>query len=135
MEILDTKRAAERLLNSITPVVPIAYEGVAFNPPNSIYQYVQFVIQPLTDPVLGAGYHRENIELQIFICDVLGKGTSNAISRAELVRSIFKKGLSLTENNTQIHILETPKIHGALPTKDRIVVPIIVPLTVEVYSQ
>ena len=133
MEILDTKRAVERKLNTLLPAIPTAYEGVTFSPPSGIYQYVQFVIGKPTDPVLGTEFHRENIEAQIFVCDVLGKGTANVLARAELTRELFTKGTFMLENNTRIHVLETPKIQGVLPTKDRLVVPIIVPLTVEVY--
>lgn len=135
MEILDTKRAIERYFNTITPALATAYPGVNFTPPNGVmYQSVQFKILNPTDPTFDNYFHRENLEFQVFVCDVLGSGEGAAMARAELIKSYFPKGKYFLEGTTRIHVLSTPKIQGSICTNDRLIVPVIIPLTVEVYS-
>jgi hypothetical protein len=134
-EILNIKKALERRLQAITPVVPTGYEGDEFTPPaNAMYQRCQFVIGDPTDPTFPAGYHRENWQMQVFVCDIKGKGTGAALARAELLRNTFPKALSLIESTTRIYILETPRISSAFIAGDRIIVPVIIPVTGEVYQ-
>lgn len=135
MEILNTKRAAERLLLSITPSIPTSLEGVDFTPPSGqMYQRCQFRIDPPTDPVFTAGFHRENIQMQVFIAGLKGEGTGDILTRAELTRKTFFKGRTLIEDTTKIHILETAQIGSILPLGDRLVVPVLIQLTAEVYN-
>ena len=135
MAIAEIKRAAERHLSTLTPSVLTGYEGVTFNPPsNTIYQRVQFLIQNPEDPVLGTGFYRERISMQIFVVGMLNKGTSEVLNRAELIRNKFAKGLVLNEGNIKIHVLRTPQISGTTVASDRIVCPVIIELVAEVYS-
>lgn len=132
MAILETEIAVERYLNLLDPVLPTAYEGVNFTPPTTMYQVIQYSINPPDDPVLGTGYYRERIQLQMFIVGEINQGTGDVISRAELVRNHFKKGTFLSEDGVDIHILRTPQISGTIKTEDRIVVPILIDLVSEV---
>ena len=131
--IIDTKRAAERLLLSLTPSIPTALESVDFEPPvNAMYQRVQFMLNPPDDPVFTAGYHRENIQMQVFVADTKGHGTVQVNTRAELIRSAFYKGRTFIEGSTRIHILRTPQMQSAFAVQDRIVVPVLINLVAEV---
>lgn len=134
MAIIEIKRAAERKLSTLNPVLPTAYEGVSFNPPNGLYQRVQFTIQTPDDPVLGTGFHRERIQLQVFIVGAANKGTSEVINRAELIRDHFAKGLVLQEGNVKIHVLRTPQIAGNTVVSERVICPVLIDLVAEVYS-
>jgi len=135
MEILNIKKAAEKLLLSITPAVATGFEGVDFDPPvDAMYQRCQFRIDPPTDPVFPAGFHRENVQFQVFIAGLKGVGTADVLLRAELIRKTFYKGLTLTEGGTKIHILETAQIGSVFPTQDRVLVPVLIQLTAEVYQ-
>ncbi len=131
--ILDTKRALERHLGTLVPAVPIAYEGVSFTPPdNQMYLHTQFVIQQPDDPTIGDMYYRERISFQVFVCDVLNKGTATALAKAEAIRSHFDKGSFFLESGTRIHVLTTPKIDNAVTTEDRLVVPVVIDVIAEV---
>lgn len=134
MAIIEVKRATERHLSTLTPSVATGYEGVTFTPPAGLYQRVQFTIQRPDDPVLGTGFYRERITMQVFIAGALNKGTAEVIARAELVRNHFNKGLTLLENNIRIHVLRTPQIAGTSVASDRLVCPVIIELVAEVYS-
>lgn len=134
-EILNIKKALERRLMSMTPAIDTGFEGVEFNPPvNTMYQRCQFMIMPPADPVFGVGYHREQLQLQVFIADIKGQGTRNLIGRAEMLRSTFPKGLYLMEGTTKIFILRTPQIGSVSTVQDRIIIPVIIPVIAEVYQ-
>ncbi len=125
----------ERHLAALTPSVPIAYEGVSFTPPqNQMYLHTQFVISQPDDPTIGDTYYRERMNFQVFVCDVLNKGTSTAIAKAEAIRSHFSKGSTFSESGTTIHILTTPRIANAEITEDRLVVPVLIEVVGEVYN-
>jgi len=134
MAIIEIKRAAERKLNALTPSIPTAWESVSFEPPVGLYQRVQFTIQSPDDPVLGTGFHRERISMQVFVVGAANKGTSEVITRAELIRTHFAKGLVLQEGNIKIHVLRTPQVAGTTVASERVVCPVIIELVAEVYS-
>ena len=99
-----------------------------------MYQRLQFVVNPPTDPTFGTYYHRENIQVQIFVADKLDVGTTGAITRAQALRDLFHKGLTLVEDGVRMIILRTPQIAGATVAGDRVIVPVLIPLTVEIYE-
>lgn len=134
MAIIEIKRAAERKLSTLSPVVPTAWEGVSFNPPTTLYQRVQFTIQSPDDPVFGTGFHRERIQMQIFVVGAANKGTSEVINRAESIRLHFAKGLVMEEGNIKIHVLRTPQVAGTTIASERVICPVIIELVAEVYS-
>ena len=134
MAIIEIKRAAERKLTLLSPSLPTAWEGVTFNPPNGLYQRVQFTIQSPDDPVLGNGFHRERMTMQVFVVGDANKGTSEVITRAELIRLHFAKGLVLQEGNIKIHVLKTPQIAGSSIASERVICPVLIELVAEVYS-
>lgn len=136
MAIKEAKTAVRKHLNNLVPKLPTALEGISFKPPaKGMYQRLQFVISRPTDPVLGTGYYRENIEIQIFVVDKLDVGTADAETRAELIRDWFHKGLTLIEGNFRMHVLRTPHVSSASIAADKIIVPVLIPLTVEVFGQ
>lgn len=130
--ISSTKKACERRLATLSPAIPTAYENVAFTPPTSLYLRTQFTVQNPDDPVFGRGYYRERITFQVFVCEELNKGTANANSKAEAIRTLFTKGTSLAEDGYVIHVLQTPQIAGSAVTTDRLVIPVMIDLVVEV---
>lgn len=134
MAIIQIKRAAERKLIALSPSFPTAWESVTFDPPTGLYQRVQFTIQTPDDPVLGTGFHRERMTMQVFVVGNTNKGTSEVLERAELIRNHFAKGLVLTEDAIKIHVLSTPQIAGNSIVSERVICPVIIQLVAEVYS-
>jgi tRNA/tmRNA/rRNA uracil-C5-methylase (TrmA/RlmC/RlmD family) len=134
MAIIQIKRAAERKLIELSPSFPTAWESVTFNPPDGLYQRVQFTIQAPDDPVLGTGFHRERMQMQVFVVGNANKGTSEVLERIELVRNHFAKGLVLDEDGIKIHVLTTPQITGSSIASERVICAVIIKLVAEVYS-
>jgi hypothetical protein len=134
MALVETKRCLERRLMALTPSIPTAFEGESFEPPQTIYQRVQLMIKDPVDPVFSAGYHREEVQLQIFIIDAPNSGTGTALARAELTRDWFKKGTTFEEGIFRIHILTTPKVGSTAPVGNRTIIPVLIDVVTEVYS-
>ena len=132
--IIKSKRACEKRLAALTPVLPIAYEGVVFTPPSTMYQSCQFSIQSPDDPVFGTGYFRERFDFQVFVVGAYNKGTTEALERAELIRDHFNKGLTLTEEDITLHFLRTPKIAGSMISEGKVIIPVLISVMSEVYS-
>lgn len=130
----DIRRAVEKRLASISPSLPTAYEAVKFTPPDTMYQVVNLLPRKPVDPVYNTGYHREDVQLQVFVIDKVGDGVLNAVQRAELIRDTFAKGTLIVEGSTNIFVLSTPAIAGNTIASDRLVVPILIDLTAEVVS-
>lgn len=135
MAIKEVKKAVRERLKALTPALPTALEGISFTPPTGMYQRLQFVVEPPTDPTFGTYFYRENVQVQIFVVDKLDVGTTNAEARAELIRDWFNKGLTLTEGNVRMHVLRTPHVSSAAVAADRIIVPVLIQITAEVYEQ
>lgn len=135
MAIKEVQKAVREHLKTATPELPTAQENIPFTPPDTMYQRLQFVVSTPTDPTFGTYFYRENIEAQIFVVDELGIGTGNAITRAELIRDLFRKGLTLNEGGVRMHVLRTPQVAGAVVAADRVIVPVFVQITAEVYEQ
>ena len=134
MAIIEAEKAVRRHLQTLSPVLPTALEGISFVAPAGMYQRLQFVINTPTDPTFGNYYHRENIQVQIFVADKLDVGTNEAIARAQALRGLFHKGLTLNEGGFRMHVLRTPQIAGTSVGSDRVIVPVLIPLTVEIYE-
>ena len=135
MSIIKAEKAVRRHLLTLSPQLPTAYEAIPFTAPTGMYQRLQFVVNPPTDPTFGNYYHRENIQVQIFVADKLDVGTNAAITRAQSLRNLFHKGLTLNEGGFRMHVLRTPQIAGVAIASDRVIVPVLISLTVEVYNQ
>lgn len=130
-----TKRVLELRLKSEFPRIKTAYEGVNFTAPSDeLYFVVKHLPSRTEDPTLGSLYYREHIELQVFVVDVLGKGTGNALGMASKVRALFDKGFSYQANGFKLNVFRTPQIAGASITSERVVVPVFVTAVTEVYK-
>lgn len=127
MALDKMKIALEKRLAAFVPSIPIAYEGVHFDPPSGqLYLSCQLVVRTPDDPVFGTGYYREKLEFQIFVIDELGNGTGPALTKAEAIRNWFAKGTTLFEDSIPVHILRTPHVSGPGRTTDKVVIPVII---------
>lgn len=117
--------------------IPTAVPNVDFDsPPNGLHQRVQWNIDSPDDPVLGVGYHRENLEFQVFVFAPKGTGTLELNAQTTKVRNAFRKGTTifLDDEGVRILILETPQIAGVSIVQNYAVSPVLINVTIEVYN-
>lgn len=134
MSVFAIKKAVRLHLAGMSGVVPTAYEATEFDPPDGMYQRLQFSVAPPDDPTLGLGYYRERVTAQIFVVAKAGEGTGAAEQYAEAVRNHFKKGTTLFEGSIRIQVLTTPHIAGNVVVQNRLIVPVMIDLVGEVFT-
>ncbi|MGL5077417.1 MAG: phage tail terminator-like protein [Waterburya sp.] len=132
MSVKKTQTALIKHLKLLLPQVPTAYEAVSFDSPLGLYQRVQFRILSPDDPVVGKGYYRERVEMQIFVYAPTNSGTGLVLNRAELLQNHFGKGLTLVESDLKVHVLRTPQVSGTAVIGSKIVCPVLISTITEV---
>lgn len=136
MALSKIKIALETRLATLTPTMDTAYEAVDFKPKTTPYQYVQLVPNTPDNANLGDKYYREVGQFQVFLSYKSGNGVAEALNRAELIRDLFKRGTSIvTDNgNIKINFLYTPIIGSWTIAQDRVVVPVIIRYSAEIFN-
>lgn len=127
MEILDIRRAFEKSLKNLDPTFQTAYENDSFEPTKGTpYQSVKLVPDKPENPTFGDLFRRETGTFQIFLCFDSHAGTNAAFEKAGQIQDFYHRGKSLVEGTTEVVILGTPKIAGAMKVDDRYVVPVLI---------
>jgi hypothetical protein len=135
MAIKEAIAALEKRLATAFPTTAISYENVKFDPPdNANWLAVQTTIGKPDDPVFGAKYRRENLTFQVFVFGLLNKGTGAALDLAQDIRDLYERGTYIGVGNLRIQCFQSPQISGSMIVNNRVVVPVLIPVTVEVYN-
>lgn len=133
--LTDIKKAFEKKLQTLSPALSTAYEGVAFTPVSGTpYQAVQLVPRRTENPSVGDDHYRDTGEFQVFLAYPTNSGSATILARAEALRTHFKRGTSLVEGSTTVLITRTPQISGTTVVGDRLVVPVIITYISDVIS-
>jgi hypothetical protein len=126
------KQTIEGVIAGMTPSIPTAFEGVNFDPPDTIYQRVQLLPRRPDDSVLGDAYYRELVDLQVYVSAPKGEGSGEALDQAERLRNTFPRGWHLQVQDVRLNVLRTPQISSTLTLDSRVVVPVFVSFVCEV---
>ena len=108
----------------------VAWQNVEFNPPDSLYLAVTYTFRKPNDDSVGANCKIKNANVNIYVMEELNVGTGNAFEVANEIEQLFQRGVTMEESNVRLMILNTPQISGSIPTTQRMVIPIIVPVTI-----
>jgi hypothetical protein len=111
MSIISVRAALEAKLNAMTPALSTAWENVPYTPVNGT-PYAQVWLLPATpdNPTMGDGYYREQGIFQINLMYPLLAGTLTAATRAQAIRTAFKRGTSMTSGAVTVIVDRTPEI-------------------------
>lgn len=135
LEILNTKIELEKRLTNAFPSVKVAFPGVSFDPPtNELYFRCQMSIGKPDDPVIGAKYRRENITFQVFVVAPYNKGEAEAFTAAQQIFDLYARGMSISVSNLLIRTFESPRISGSMIVDNRLIVPVMIPVVVQVFN-
>jgi hypothetical protein len=125
MSLVLVRKALEKHLAALLPVISIAYENASFTPVvGTPYQKVDLLPNSPDNRVMGASVYWERGVFQVKLMYPQGSGTAAAGARAELLRNHFRRGTTLAESGVNVQITDTPTIHGALNEGDRYAVPV-----------
>ena len=109
---------------------PIAWQNVEFNPPEELYLAVTYTFRKPNDSSVGDTCKIKNANVNIYVMEELNVGSGNALEVAYEIEQLFQRGTTMEESNTRLMILNSPQITGAIPTTQRMVIPIIIPVTI-----
>ena len=127
MTALLIRQALETKLGTISPALATAYENVQFKPTNgTAYQAVYVLFAQPDNRETGRQYVARGF-MQVSLFYPQGGGAEPATSRAELIRSTFYRGLSLTNGGVTVTIERTPEILPGRNDDDRFVLPVRIP--------
>lgn len=138
--IVSIRTALEAKLEAMTPALATAWQNRAFKPVTGTpYQQVFLLPATPSNPTMGDGYYREQGIFQITLMYPLGTptipaGPAEAEKRAELIRTAFKRGTSMTSGGIMVIVEKTPEIGQGRPDGDRWFIPIKIRYFAEIYQ-
>lgn len=110
----------ESKLNVLSPALATAWENAPYTPiVGTAYQRVYLLIATPENPTFGSGFHREKGIFQINLFYPIQAGTATATARAESIKTLFKRGLSITNSGVTVIIDATPEISQGARDEDR----------------
>lgn len=129
MTISKIQIALEKSVNNIAPALATKWPNT--RPIMTLpYQDVFFFFAPPVHEEYSTGLHRIDGLLQINLFYGIFKGKSEAMARAELIRSAFQRGSSHSHDNVVVNISRSPYIKPSVEENDRFMIPI----DIEFYS-
>jgi len=125
MSAVYIRRALQTALAGMTPALTTVFENESGEPslPTAAYQKVYILFAEPDNATYGRSYHEVGF-MQVDLMYPEGSGPSAAATRAELLRSTFKRGDSFTSNGITVTIQRTPEILPARNEGGRYVQPV-----------
>lgn len=122
------RSALESRLATLVPALPTAYENVEFTPPQPQWPYERVTVLFATpyNPEIGRGF-QEIGYMQVDTLWPIGRGSAEASVRAEAIRALFDKGVSIMSGSAVVQVDKTPAIGNGRPDAGRWSVPVKVP--------
>ena len=117
MSVVSIRAALETALAAITPAMSTAYENAPFTPVNgTAYQKCNILFATPDNREMG-DRHQEQCFMQVMLMYPLGSptyaaGSRDAMTRAELIRTTFKKGNTFSSGGITTLITSTPTIEA-----------------------
>lgn len=126
MSLDSIKIALETAIKAGFPTTKIVWENVSTNPPTdgSLYFLVNLLPATPENPTLGDGFYREIGLMQITICAPIDKGSGKLYTKAEEIRTLFKRGYSFTNSGYTVVVSKTPTIGPGMRQEDRFILPV-----------
>jgi hypothetical protein len=118
------RAAIEAAISGMSPSLSTAWQNVAFTPANgTAYQRVEWMFARPTNNEFGANYRQDAI-CQVTLCYPAGLGPAAIETRAELLKTTFKRGLSFTSGGVTVVSSDTPEMMPAYIDGDRFCIPV-----------
>ena len=119
------RKALESRLKALTPTFPTAYENDKFKPTNGTdYQECALLPANPDNAVMGSGFYQELGVFQVVLKYRLGIGSKDIQTRAEAIRTHFKRGTTMLQDGITVIVKNTPAIASGFRDGDRWCVPV-----------
>lgn len=125
MSIVSIRAALETKLNNMTPALATSWENLLYTPVVGTAYQAAYLLPAIPDnPTMGDSYYREQGVFQVSLFYPLQAGAKVAADRAQLIRTAFKRGTSMTSGAVTVRIDKTPEIGQGRADGDRWHVPV-----------
>lgn len=125
MSIVTARVALETKLATVTFTGgATAYENVPYTPVAGTPYQAAYFMPSVDNPTMGDGFYRIMGIFQVSLFYPLNKGSGTAATQAELIKTAFKRGTSLTSGAVTVKIDKTPDISQGRVEGDRWHIPI-----------
>lgn len=125
MSVVALRSALEVALNAMSPALATNWENTPYTPiPGTAYQIVHLLTAKPDNPEMTGNMHTEVGIMQITLMYPQEVGPVTAETRAELIRSTFKRGYTFTSGSVKVHISATPEIAPGYNDEDRYCKPV-----------
>lgn len=118
------------VLASLTANQNASYQAVSGVP----YQLIHVITFKPDEPTQGGGYYREHGVFQVTLVYPVGIGVGAIMARAELIRSYFKKGVTLINSGVTVVIPDTPEFGYLQGASDNVSLPVKIGYRADIYS-
>ena len=135
MSVIKVRQALEIPLFAMTPALATAYDNFPYTPiTNTPYQRVTLVPSMPDNSTFGDNHYQERGLLFIELHYPINNGSVTAATRAELIRTTFKRGASFTNGGVTVIIEKTPEIGQGMVLDAFWVLPVRVRYYAEVFA-
>ena len=124
MSIVAVRAALQTKLNGMVALAT-AWENVGYTPVAGTPYQAAYVLPATPDnSTMGDGFYREQGIFQISLFYPLAAGTGTAEARAQLIRTTFKRGVTMTSGVVTVMVDTTPEIGQGRVDGDRWHIPV-----------
>ncbi len=124
MSIISVRAALEAKLNAMTPALATAWENVPYTPVSGTAYQAAYVLPVTENPTMGDDHHRLAGIFQVNLFYPLQTGTLTAATRAELIKTTFKRGTTMVSGSVSVIVERTPDIGQGRVDGDRFMIPV-----------
>ncbi len=111
-----------------------AWDNVGFKPvPGVPYQKVNLVFAEPDNVTMGAGYYREHGFMQVSLYYPILAGVIPIRTKAEAIRTAFKRGNSFEKDGVTVKIPRTAMVMGGMAIDESYAIPVRVPFTADIF--
>ena len=132
MSALTIRQLLEQRVAAMTPALATAWENVLFEPPDAPWQDVTLMLDAPQRPTLGSAFWRQRGHLQILLVYPLNTGVATVMARAELIRTTFPQGLTLSSGSVRILLETNAEIARGRELSGWYQVPVTIPFTADI---
>lgn len=124
MSSVSVRAALETALAAMSPSVSTTHENVAFTPTaGTAYQRVNVLFGTPENTENSPSYDEVGF-MQVTLCYPINVGPGAATTRAELIRTTFRRGQTFASGGVTTTIMRTPEIMPGFVDGDRFCIPV-----------
>jgi hypothetical protein len=115
----EIQTALESALAAMMPALATEYSNMTLAPViGTPWQRATLLPAEPANPEIGGALVQEVGIFQISLFYPIGFGSADALARAQMIRSVFKRASAFTSNGVTVTVERTPEIGPALIEKD-----------------